>query len=788
MKRIGLAVVLALRLCAADDKETKTATGDKAANNGKDTNVKVTIDQPAPAVSAPSPGPVSYAFTITLPSYCIAKGFNNQTPPSQTMHCSENGVNFEKVYPSADNIIDALKTATQFTIQKAGKSHLLFFCAVKTCSAKDEAAMKSAVANLSQTPSPRYFQDVPFASNIDRDLLTGAVTNVSSGDVTGRILPSGQVIRLETDKLLDLPSQNNFIDKIAHSTQEQLQAVPVFVPGFTAKRIDLPTFCLSGNLSSAPAPSEKCADHSSERLVPTANASDIATALTGDKIKVVADSPSSLIVSCGAEKCDSNALLMIRASAVTMAHPKHAYIEDRNVLTGTAETAVADILKWSKGAISADVISPDKIRLTSDTPVDAADVNALDARLRDAGFGPTNIYPVNRLFYTDAGEVVSSLSTIPTPAAPSTNAPAAKSATPTTTNPPAKTAPPSTYGSGLTAVGDSVVLSGNTSVSDGQRIRLLTLLDLPRPEVLLNLWSLQESSPSGTEIADNTTLIRSTVALHNQALQNAIEYGWSYLSRRMQDKDKYFDSDFTNYLTQRYVADSPDCTDVKTPGPGCVGTENRANWGICKLNQYCLGYTEAFHPLRPTFTNFLLGLMAAKDPLTEVFTTLGCMEGKFEVYGQACFQDRNAIKLLPLFAEEHAQKAKARSQHRGRRPRPSRPAVPARRKEESARRRDRRQRTELRRSGSRRSRSSAPMQSPHSVATQLLHNSVRPILCPLPWFFHFYRPPAQRPGRRRHSPQNGRSKEQGGQSCRSRRFLQFLAAWSAPRRHHQLFV
>ncbi len=633
MKTIELALFLALSLWAADTKDAKGEPDDKKTD--ATVKLKVSLDKPA----APTL-PVRYAFTVTLPSYCIAQGFDAPRPPSQKIHCSEDGVNFEKVYPSADNIVDALKTATQYTIQKGDNTRLLFFCAAKSCSPGDEAAMRAAVAELSHTPSPRYFHDVPVPPHVDPELLAESIPSFTEGAVTGRVLPSGQFIRLETDQKLDNPTKNDLIDKIWNATNATLNALAPYVPGVTAKRIELPTFCLSGTLTDPPAAADQCTG-APQRLVAAANAAEIATALTGDKIKVIADSAASLIVSCGAEKCDSKAIQMLEASATEMAHPKPAYTRDLAVLTGTASSASADIARWSKGAIAADIISADSIRLKSDAPIDAADITALDDRLRDAGFGPAAIAPANRLFYTDAGAVVARLSTIPTPAAS-----AASSAAPTSSA-------PSTYGMGMTSVGDSVVLSGSTSVSDGQRVRLLTLLDLPRPEVLMNLWSLQESNPNGKELASNASLIRSTVALHNEALQNAIEYGWSYLSRRMKE-DSYFDGDFKNYLTQRYVADSKPCTDPAKPGPGCVGGENRKNWEFCPPSQYCLGYSGAFEPIRPTLTNILLGLMASKDPVKAVFTTLGCMEGKFEVYGEDCFKDRQAIALLPLFTEKSA--------------------------------------------------------------------------------------------------------------------------------------
>jgi hypothetical protein len=62
-----------------------------------------------------------------------------------------------------------------------------------------------------------------------------------------------------------------------------------------------------------------------------------------------------------------------------------------------------------------------------------------------------------------------------------------------------------------------------------------------------------------------------------------------------------------------------------------------------------LGYTDAFQPLRPTLTNIILAMIAAKRTPETVLTTIGCMEGKFEVYGNECFPDRNGLwSFVPL--------------------------------------------------------------------------------------------------------------------------------------------
>ena len=53
----------------------------------------------------------------------------------------------------------------------------------------------------------------------------------------------------------------------------------------------------------------------------------------------------------------------------------------------------------------------------------------------------------------------------------------------------------------MVAVNDNVVFNDTSNDSlVSQRARLLTLLDLPRPEVLMNVWSYQATSSDGREI------------------------------------------------------------------------------------------------------------------------------------------------------------------------------------------------------------------------------------------------------------------------------------------------
>jgi hypothetical protein len=260
---------------------------------------------------------------------------------------------------------------------------------------------------------------------------------------------------------------------------------------------------------------------------------------------------------------------------------------------------------------------------------------------------------------------------------PASSATTTTSTTTTTVTPPTPPAPtptptpaPPPVGAGMAPVVDNVVFTDTSSEElVRQRVRLLTMLDLPRPEVLMNVWSYQASSPDGNEVLRRSEQVRDLVSAHNDALEDSIQYGWAYLSREMNqdalhrtpgDEERepsassecalpttptqnfppctpsgFFDHEFYDYITQKFVGD-PD---------GRLGTPDRTKWGFCPVAKYCLGYTHAFQPVRPNLTSILMGAMAASHPLSTILTTIGCMEGKYEVYGLECFPDRPAFNL-----------------------------------------------------------------------------------------------------------------------------------------------
>jgi hypothetical protein len=198
------------------------------------------------------------------------------------------------------------------------------------------------------------------------------------------------------------------------------------------------------------------------------------------------------------------------------------------------------------------------------------------------------------------------------------------------------------------AVNDMLVFSNSDGSDTGiaERRRLITMLDLPRPEVLLNVWSFQASSSDPVRVKEESEEVRQTVTKHNEALQNAIQYGWTYLSRHENDPD-FFDKDFHDYITDRFVL-CADC-DINAEQNNPEIAEKRKHIGICPENTYCLGYTHTFEPLRPTLTSIILTMIAAKNPLKVGLTTILCMSGysspeKYpKKYENECFPGRDIV-------------------------------------------------------------------------------------------------------------------------------------------------
>ncbi len=464
------------------------------------------------------------------------------------------------------------------------KKSIIVFCRAGSC--EGETDLLKAIRDLAK-PRYSYFKDYAVASRAIGNALSKAVPAINS-KLTAETAQTGYV-RVESDKTL-LEADLTLLDERIAADTAAIVAAAKLEKDPTTKELggadpdvqvsgkDLPNFCQADSLadsSKAPDDDGKCSPGT--RLVPAGNIDAVITAAnsalgTSAKFKLSKDG-NRILVACDG-KCSGDAIDLIKATITATARPVPLYVKDIDVPRGTAYT-VAKAMTYPP--VTAIPLIDTKVRLTSETPVTDGDLDIRREFARQRGFGDAETPSLQRLFYRRAPDVVGDLLTTPsaetlpslggnaatapvttsetaspapagsssaastagtTTAAPGTTISITNNPTPATPTPAAPAspgpAPIGTLGQGMTAVGDSVVFTDTTSPSAiRERVRLLTLLDLPRPEVIMNMWSLQASSPDGPEVARNLQKVRDTVNENNDALQHAIDYGWAYLSRQI---------------------------------------------------------------------------------------------------------------------------------------------------------------------------------------------------------------------------------------------------------------
>lgn len=194
----------------------------------------------------------------------------------------------------------------------------------------------------------------------------------------------------------------------------------------------------------------------------------------------------------------------------------------------------------------------------------------------------------------------------------------------------------------VAAVGtDTLLFSDSTPGDDAiivEKKRLVAALDLPRPEMIINIWSFQTSSTDEEGVEHATGRARNLVKTYNDVLQQAVDLGWEYMKERIDNPRDYFDEKFYGYVTGKFIADPSN----SAPGPHpasataqallnrSTGTPmselQRQQRGACKATQYCLGYSRVFQPLRPRLTDLLLAVIAANDPCSTSMVAIDRME------------------------------------------------------------------------------------------------------------------------------------------------------------------
>ena len=138
----------------------------------------------------------------------------------------------------------------------------------------------------------------------------------------------------------------------------------------------------------------------------------------------------------------------------------------------------------------------------------------------------------------------------------------------------------------------------------------------------MNIWSLQASSRDYKIVTAEAEAARELIAHHNDLLQRAIDEGWDSLSRQMKISG-FFNDLFYRYVTQKFAETDFEVAPVlsqsvgkqlpqaveKNSGPsGRFKTRKRSgendrlqpgSAGVVESDQYCLGFSRAFEPLRP---------------------------------------------------------------------------------------------------------------------------------------------------------------------------------------------
>lgn len=173
------------------------------------------------------------------------------------------------------------------------------------------------------------------------------------------------------------------------------------------------------------------------------------------------------------------------------------------------------------------------------------------------------------------------------------------------------------YGLSVQAVGSDTLVFRSTDPKQEESIRELkrwvALLDVPRPELTLNVWSVQLSSKNLQELNREASQVETVVSRYNQRLHDSLERAWKYLTDA-RNVPGFYDTYFSDYIGRRM---EPETTTYRP---------SELDLPACNKDRYCLGFGEAFRPLRPALTHMLGVLAAAAEPsVADQF--VNCLEG-----------------------------------------------------------------------------------------------------------------------------------------------------------------
>lgn len=241
-----------------------------------------------------------------------------------------------------------------------------------------------------------------------------------------------------------------------------------------------------------------------------------------------------------------------------------------------------------------------------------------------------------------------------TASASATTPAAATPATPPAAPAAAATAPPPSVS--VVPLGTDLLVFGDQNPGDDalitERHRILAALDIPRPEMIISAWVLQNSSQDAGDAGVFSAMSQRMVSQYNQSLQDGVLEAWRYLKGRM-SQDNYFDLPFYSYITNRFVSDLKPAAGAQLDSQAVL--ENRSNTsfahpddlGACSDQQYCLGYTDLFNAIQPRLTDMLMAIIAANEPICEAENAANQLENPTAPTPPHCPGDTTEMKKDP---------------------------------------------------------------------------------------------------------------------------------------------
>lgn len=184
-------------------------------------------------------------------------------------------------------------------------------------------------------------------------------------------------------------------------------------------------------------------------------------------------------------------------------------------------------------------------------------------------------------------------------------------------------------------IGDDVLLIQDAAVNRSGGVaelkRYIAVLDRPRPQITLQVWTTQFSSRDAAEVEAASRCQHDLVDLYDRTLFRSLESAWREVAQNVRDQQKLFtdqrqyphprDQIFSKMVLNKEGKSEPVFSTARLFG-GYLTEEYRE---CARDDRYCLGYTDAFAKGMPSLTRLLFFLAAAEDPIALVDKMIGSM-------------------------------------------------------------------------------------------------------------------------------------------------------------------